>query len=67
VTHDKQLRKEFLHYLEDFMTHDSLIGSTINTVSEKDASCARKMSSPSMLIVNTEMSKRIAKFNTHEF
>jgi hypothetical protein len=35
VTHYGQLRKEFLNYLEDYMAHDSLIGSTISKISKK--------------------------------
>jgi hypothetical protein len=67
MTHYRKLRKEFLNYLEDFMTRDCLIGSTISTITKKDASCASKMSSLNILIVNTEISKRTAKSNHHYF
>jgi hypothetical protein len=34
--------KDFLDYIEDSMSHDSLIGSTISTRSRKSVSCANK-------------------------
>ena len=40
----RQMRKDFLDYLEDFVTQDSLIGSTISTRSKKTVSCASKIS-----------------------
>jgi hypothetical protein len=49
------------------MTHDSLIGFTISNVTMKDASCVSKMSSPSILIINTEMSKRSAMSDNYDF
>jgi hypothetical protein len=49
------------------MTHDSLIVSRIVNIPQKDVSCVCKMYSPSILTVNTEISKRSAKFNVHEF
>jgi hypothetical protein len=49
------------------MTHDSLIGSTVCTISEEDVSCVSKMSSPSISTVYTEMSKRSPKSNVHDF
>jgi hypothetical protein len=67
VTHYRQLRKEFLNHLEDSMIHDFLLGSTISTVSKKDTYCVSKISSPSILTVNTEISKRSAKYNAHDF
>jgi hypothetical protein len=71
MTHYWQIRKEFLNYLEDFMTQDSLIGSTINTRSKKNASSASnissKVSSPSVLSEDTEISKTSEKSNTHDF
>jgi hypothetical protein len=48
------------------MTQNSLIGSTIITVYKKDASYFSKMSSPSILTVNTEISKRLEKSNKHD-
>jgi hypothetical protein len=41
-----QIRKDFLNYLEDFTTQDSLIGSTISTTSKKHESSVSKVSSP---------------------
>jgi hypothetical protein len=49
------------------MTHDSLIESTISTISKNCASCVSKISLPSMLTVNTEMTKRSAKYNANDF
>jgi hypothetical protein len=42
-----KLRKDFLDYIEESMSHDSLIGSTISTRSrsKKSVSCANKISS----------------------
>jgi hypothetical protein len=40
-----KVRKDFLDYIEDSMSHDSLIGSTISTRSKKSVSCASKISS----------------------
>jgi hypothetical protein len=47
-------RKDFLDYIEDSMSHDSLIGSTISTRSKKCVSCASKISSPSVLSHDTK-------------
>jgi hypothetical protein len=44
-----KVRKDFLDYIEDSMSHDSFIGSTISTRSRKSVSCASKISSPSVL------------------
>jgi hypothetical protein len=52
-----KMRKDFLDYLEDFMTQDSLIGSTINTRSKKTVSSASEISSPSVVSENTKVSK----------
>jgi hypothetical protein len=49
-----QMRKDFLDYLEDFVTQDSLIRSTISTRSKKTVSCASKISSPSDVSEDTE-------------
>jgi hypothetical protein len=49
--------KDFLDYIEDSMSHDSLIGSTISTRSKKSISCASKMSSTSVLSHDTKASK----------
>ena len=49
------------------MSHNSLIGSTISTRSKKNASYVSKISSPSILTENTEISKRSAKPNTNDF
>ena len=53
-----QLRKNFLDLVEDLLSQDSLIGSTISTKSRgKDISCASKISSPSMMSRDTKSSK----------
>jgi hypothetical protein len=57
MTCDWQLRRYFLNYLEDFMTQDSLFGSTNSTISKKNISCVSKISSPSVLSEDTEASK----------
>jgi hypothetical protein len=62
-----QIRKDFLNYLEDFATQDSLIGSTISTRSKKHESIASKVSTPSVLSDNTEISKTSAKSKAHDF
>jgi hypothetical protein len=37
-----KVRKDFLDYIEDSMSHDSLIGSTISTRSKKNVYCANR-------------------------
>jgi hypothetical protein len=44
-----QTRKDFLDFLEDFMTQDSITGSTISTRPKKAVSCASKISSPGVV------------------
>jgi hypothetical protein len=61
MAHYWRIRKDFLNYLEDFTTQDSLIGSSISTTSKK------QVSSPSVLSDNTEISKNSAKSNAHDF
>jgi hypothetical protein len=51
------LRNELLDHLEDLMTQDSLVGSTVNTRSKKCGSFVSRMSSPSVKSVITEASK----------
>jgi hypothetical protein len=62
-----KVRKDFLDYIEDSMSHDSLIGSTISTRSKKSVSCAGKISSPSILSHDTKASKVSMKDNPHDF
>jgi hypothetical protein len=52
-----KIRKDFLDYIEDSMSHDSLIGSTISTRSKKSVSCASKISSTSVLSRDSKASK----------
>ena len=59
------LRKTFLNYLEDSMSQDSLIGSTISTRSQKNISCASKISSPGVLSQDTKISRESEKSNTY--
>ena len=62
-----QIRKDFLNYLEDSTMQDSLVGSTISTRSKKNAATDSKISSPSVLSEDTEISKISDKSNTHDF
>jgi hypothetical protein len=62
-----KVRKIFLDYIEDSMSHDSLIGSTISTRSKKNVSCANKISSPSVLSHHSMASKVSEKDNPHDF
>jgi hypothetical protein len=59
--------KNFLDYIENSMSHDYLIGSTIKTRSKKNVSCASKISSPSVLSQDTKASKVSEKVNPHDF
>jgi hypothetical protein len=61
------VRKNFLDYIEDSISHDSLIGSTISTRSKKSVSCASKFSSPKFLSHDTKTSKVSEKDNPHDF
>jgi hypothetical protein len=52
-----QLRNEILDHLEDLMTQDSLVGSTVSNRSKKGGSVVSRMPSPSVKSVITEASK----------
>jgi hypothetical protein len=60
-------RKDFLDYIEDSMSHDYLIVSTISTRSKNNTSCDSKISSPSVLSHDTKASKVSEKDNPHDF
>jgi hypothetical protein len=62
-----KVRKDFLDYIEDSISHDSLIGYTIITRSKKSASCTIKISFPSILSHDTTLSKVSEKANSHDF
>jgi hypothetical protein len=62
-----KVRKDFLDHIEDSMSHESSIGSTISTRSKKKVSCASKISSPSVLSHDTKASKVSEKDNPHDF
>jgi hypothetical protein len=62
-----KIRKDFLEYIEDSMSQNTLIGSTISTRSKKSVSCACKISSPSVLSHDTKASKVSEKANPHDF
>ena len=49
------------------MSQDSLIGSTISTRSQKNISCASKISSPSVLSQGTKTSKVSEGSNKHNY
>jgi hypothetical protein len=57
----------FLDYIEDSMSHESLIGSTISTRSRKSVSCASKISSRSVLSHDTKTSQVSEKDTPHYF
>jgi hypothetical protein len=62
-----KVRNDFLDYIEDSMSHDSLIGSTISTRSKNIVSCASKISFPNILSHDTKTSKVSEKANPHDF
>jgi hypothetical protein len=62
-----KVRKDFLDHIEDSMSHESLIGSTISTRSKKSVSCVSKISSPGVLLHGTKISKVSEKVNPHDF
>jgi hypothetical protein len=62
-----KVRKDFLDNIEDSMSHDSMIGSTISTRSKKSVSCASMISSPSVLSHDTKASKVSEKNKPHDF
>jgi hypothetical protein len=61
-----KVRKDFLDYIEDSMSHDSLIGSTISTRYKKSVSFASKISSTSVLSHDTKTSKVSEKAKPHD-
>ena len=61
------MRKDFLDNLEDFVTQESLIGSTINTRSKKTVSSASEISSPSVVSKDTKVSNASVKLNARYF
>jgi hypothetical protein len=67
MTFYSKVSKDFLDYIEDTMSHDSLIGSTISTRSKKSVSCASKISCPSVLSHDTKTSNVSEKANPHDF
>jgi hypothetical protein len=63
----RQMRKDFLDCLEDFVMQDSLIGSTTSTRSKNTVSCASKISSPSDVSEDTKVFKSSSKSNGQDF
>jgi hypothetical protein len=61
-----KVRMDFLDYIEDSMSHDSFIGSTISTRSKKSVSCASKISSQIILSHDAKTSKVSEKYNPHD-
>jgi hypothetical protein len=59
--------KDLLDYIEDSMSRDSLIGSTISTRSKNNVSCKRKICFPSVLSRDTKTSIVSEKDKTHDF
>jgi hypothetical protein len=62
-----KVRKDFLDYIQDSMSYDSLIGYTISTRFKKSVSCTSKISSPSIQLNDTKKSKVSEKANPHDF
>jgi hypothetical protein len=62
-----KIRKDFLDNIEESMPHESLIGSTISTLSKKSVSCASHISSTSVLSHDTKASKVSEKAKPHDF
>jgi hypothetical protein len=67
ITFYWKVPKDFLGYIDDSMSHDSLIGPTISTRSKKSVSCAGKIPSPSVLSHDTKRSQISEKDNPHDF
>jgi hypothetical protein len=61
-----EVRKDFLDYLDDSMSQDSLIDSTVNTISRRSVSCASNLSSVSAISVDTKTSKASSKISQHD-
>ena len=61
-----KIRKIFLDLVEDLLSQDSFIGSTISTKS-REISCASKISSPSMMFHDTKSSKVSKESNISNF
>jgi hypothetical protein len=58
---------DFLDYVEDSMSHNSVIGLTTSTRSHKKISCASKISYPSALSNDTRTSNVSEKANLLDF
>jgi hypothetical protein len=67
VTFYWKVRKDFLNYIKDSMSHDSLIRYIISNRPKKNVSCVSKISSPSVLSHDTKTSKLSEKDNPHHF
>jgi hypothetical protein len=67
MTFDWKVCNDFLDYIEDSISHDTLIGSTISTGSKKSVSCASKIYFPSVLSHDTKTSKISEKDNPPDF
>jgi hypothetical protein len=68
MTYYWKVRKDFLEHIEDSMSHDSLIGSTISTRSKKSVSCVGDISYPSVPSHDkTKTSKVSEKYKPHDF
>jgi hypothetical protein len=63
----RQMRKDSLDNLKDFVTQESLIGSTISTRSRKTVSCASKISSPRDVSEDTKVFKSSNNSNAQDF
>jgi hypothetical protein len=61
-----KVRKDFSDYIEDSMSHDSLIGYTISTRSKKNIYFISMISYPSILSHDSKTSKVSEKDNRHD-
>jgi hypothetical protein len=61
-----KVRKDFLDYIEGSMPHDSFIGSTISTRSKIKVCCHSKISSSSVILYHTNISKLSEKDKLHD-
>jgi hypothetical protein len=67
MTYYWRVHKDFLDYIDNSMSHNTLVGSTISTISKKSVSCASKISSPNFLSHDTKASKVSEKDKPHDF
>jgi hypothetical protein len=67
MTYYWKVNKDLVDYIENTMSHDYLIGFTISNISQKNVSCASKISLPSDLSHCNKTSKVSEKASSHDF